>query len=208
MIHKNVKTEFSPEEFMPRIDPTAFVHPMGAVIGNVSIGRLVFVAPFASVRGDEGQPLHIGDESNVQDGVIIHALETFHKGHPVEKNIVEVDGKKYAVYIGNRVSLAHQAQIHGPAVVGNDCFIGMNSLIFKSRIEDGCVIEPSCVIVGVTIKSGHFVPAGTVLSSQEEADRLPKKITENYVFKALNEGVVHVNTSLAEGYSKAGIQLK
>jgi carbonic anhydrase len=207
MIHKNVKTEFSPEEYMPQIDPTAYVHPLGVVIGNVIIGKSVFVAPFASVRGDEGQPLHIGDESNVQDGVIIHALETFHEGHPVEKNLVEVNGKKYAVYIGNRVSLAHQAQIHGPAVVGSGCFIGMNSLIFKSRIEDGCVIEPSCVIVGVTIKSGHYVPAGTVLSSQADADRLPKKITEDYSFRALNEGVVHVNINLAAGYSKANLKV-
>ena len=207
MIHKNVKTEFSPEEYMPQIDPTAYVHPLGVVIGNVSIGQRVFVAPFASVRGDEGQPLHVGDESNVQDGVIIHALETFHEGHTVEKNLVEVNGKKYAVYIGNRVSLAHQAQIHGPAMVGNDCFIGMNSLIFKSRIEDGCVIEPSCVVVGVTIKAGHYVPAGTVLSSQADADRLPKKITENYAFRALNEGVVHVNTNLAVGYKKADLKL-
>lgn len=207
MIHKNVITEFSPEEHMPQIDPTAYVHPMGVVIGNVSIGRQVFVAPFASVRGDEGQPLHIGDESNVQDGVIIHALETFHQGHPVEKNLVEVNGKKYAVYIGNRVSLAHQAQIHGPAMVGNNCFIGMNSLIFKSRIEDGCVIEPSCVVVGVTIKAGHYVPAGTVLSRQIDADNLPQKITEDYTFRELNEGVVHVNTNLAVGYKKANLNL-
>jgi carbonic anhydrase len=207
MIHKNVKTEFSPEEYMPQIDPSAYVHPLGAVIGNVIIGKSVFVAPFASVRGDEGQPLYIGDESNVQDGVIIHALETFHNGHPVEKNQVEVNGNKYAVYIGNRVSLAHQTQIHGPAFIGNDCFIGMNSLVFKSRVEDGCVIEPSCVIVGVTIKSGHYVPAGTVLSSQAEADRLPKKITEDYAFRALNEGVVHVNVHLAAGYRKANLKL-
>jgi carbonic anhydrase len=207
MIHKNVITEFSPEEHMPQVDPTAYVHPLAAVIGNVSIGKLVFVSPFASVRGDEGQPLHVGDESNVQDGVIIHALETFHEGHVVEKNLVEVKGKKYAVYIGNRVSLAHQAQIHGPASVGDDCFIGMNSLVFKSRIEDGCVIEPSCVIVGVTIKAGHYVPAGTVLSSQTEADRLPRQITEDYVFRSLNDGVVHVNTNLAAGYSKANLKL-
>lgn len=207
MIHKNVKTEFSPEEYMPQIDPTSYVHPLGAVIGNVIIGKSVFVAPFASVRGDEGQPLHIGDESNVQDGVIIHALETFHNGHPVDKNMVEVNGKKYAVYIGSRVSLAHQTQIHGPAYVGNNCFIGMNSLVFKSKIEDGCVIEPSCVIVGVTIKSGHYVPAGTVLSNQADADKLPQTITENYAFRELNEGVVHVNINLAEGYRKANFKL-
>lgn len=207
MIHKNVITEFSPEEHTPQIDPTAYVHPLGAVIGNVIIGRRVLVSPFASVRGDEGQPLHVGDDSNVQDGVIIHALETFHNGHPVDKNLVEVNGKKYAVYIGSRVSLAHQVQIHGPASVGNNCFIGMKSLVFKSKVEDGCVIEPNCVLVGVTIRSGNYVPTGSVLSSQADADRVQKKITEDYAFRTLNDGVIHVNTSLAEGYSKANLKL-
>ncbi len=206
MIHKNVVTDFSPEAHAPRIDPTAYVHPLGVVIGNVSIGRRVFVSPFASVRGDEGQPLHVGDESNVQAGVIIHALETFHEGHAVEKNLVEVQGKKYAVHVGDRVSLAHQVQVHGPAAIGNDCFIGMKVLVFKSRIEDGCVIEPSCVLMGVTIKAGHYVPAGTVLANQADADRLSKKITDDYAFRTLNAGVVHVNTNLADAYRKAGIQ--
>ena len=57
MIGKNVKTDFSSKVCDPVIDPTAYVHPLGAVIGNVIIGKNVFVAPFAAVRGDEGQPL-------------------------------------------------------------------------------------------------------------------------------------------------------
>jgi len=120
---------------------------------------------------------------------------------------VEVNGKKYAVYIGSRVSLAHQVQIHGPASVGDNCFIGMKSLVFKSKVEDGCVIEPNCVLVGVTIRSGNYVPTGSVLSSQADADRVQKKITEDYAFRTLNDGVIHVNTSLAEGYSKANLKL-
>jgi carbonic anhydrase/acetyltransferase-like protein (isoleucine patch superfamily) len=75
------------------------------------------------------------------------------------------------------------------------------------KLINGCVIEPSCVIVGVMIKSGHYVPAGTVVSNQADADKLPKKITEDYVFRALNEGVVHVNVNLAEGYRKANFKL-
>jgi carbonic anhydrase/acetyltransferase-like protein (isoleucine patch superfamily) len=208
MIHENVVTDFSAKQSSPVIDSTACIHPLAAVIGNVIIGKRVMVSPFASIRGDEGQPLFVGDESNVQDGVIIHALETEHNGHPIEKNLVEADGKKYAVYIGKRVSLAHQAQIHGPACIGDDTFIGMNSLVFKSRIGKNCVIEPGCIVVGVTVRDGHYVPAGTVLSSQKGADELPSEITENYVFKSLNEGVVHVNTNLADGYNRAGIGKK
>ena len=203
MIHKNVITDFSSEEHEPTIDQTAYVHPMAAVIGNVTLGRRVMVSPFAAIRGDEGQPLFVGDESNVQDGVIIHALETEHEGNPIEKNLVEVDGGKYAVHVGKRVSLAHQVQIHGPAAVGDNSFVGMQSLVFKARVGTGCVVEPGCILLGVSIPDGRYVPCGTILKDQADADALPE-ITEDYAFRTLNDGVVHVNTSLADGYNKAG----
>jgi len=205
MIHKNVVTDFSSKAVDPQIDPTAYVHPMAIVIGNAIIGKRVMVSPFASVRGDEGQGLHVGDESNVQDGVIIHALETEHEGHAIEKNLVEADGKKYAVYIGSRVSLAHQVQIHGPAYVGSDTFIGMQVLVFRAKVGNNCVVEPKCLLMGVTVPDGRYVPAGTVLKKQADADALPK-ITADYPLKDLNKGVVHVNTNLADGYNKAGIK--
>lgn len=204
MIHKNVRTDFCSIVSEPSVDSTAYVHPLAAVIGNVFIGKRVMVSPFASVRGDEGQPFYIGDDSNVQDGVVIHALETEHSGKAIERNMVESDGKKYAVYVGNRVSLAHQVQIHGPAYVGDDTFIGMKVLVFRARVEKRCVVEPGCILMGVTVHEGRYVPAGTTLTKQEDADNLPL-ITDSYPLKDLNSGVVNVNTALAEGYSKAGI---
>ena len=205
MIHKNVITDFSKDASDPVVDPTAYVHPLAAVIGNVSIGRRVMVSPFASIRGDEGQPLIVDDEANVQDGVIIHALETEDEGHEVSKNLVEHEGKKCAVYVGRRVSLAHQAQIHGPTYVGDDSFIGMQSLVFRSRVGKGCVVEPGCILMGVSVADGRWVPCGSVLVDQKGADKL-SMITDDYPFKSLNRGVVHVNTSLADGYRKAGMK--
>ncbi len=199
-IHANVQTSFSPQVSQPYIDPTAYVHPLAAVIGAVYLGKRVMVSPCASVRGDEGQPIWVGDESNVQDGVVLHALETHDHGKPVEKNLVEVNGKKYAVYIGCRVSLAHQAQVHGPASVGDDSFVGMQSLVFKSQVGKGCVIEPKCLVLGVKIADGRYVPAGSVIKTQADADALPR-VTPDYGFAYLNAGVVHVNTHLADGYN-------
>ncbi|HOE72936.1 MAG: carbonic anhydrase [Bacteriovoracaceae bacterium] len=203
MIHKNVITDFCPKESMPDIDQTAYVHPLAAVIGNVTIGRRVMVAPFAAIRGDEGQPILVDDESNVQDGVVLHGLETELKGKPVEKNLVSAGGKQYAVYVGKRVSLAHQVQIHGPARVGDDSFVGMKALVFKAEVGRNCVVEPGCILMGVKVPDGRYVPAGTVLKKQDDADRLPE-ITADYPMKALNKGVVHVNTSLADGYNRSG----
>lgn len=199
MIGKNVSADFSSRVSEPTIDSTSYVHPLASVIGSVVMGKHIMVSPMASIRGDEGQPLYIGDDSNVQDGVVIHGLETEEDGRPVERNLYTVEGEKYSVYVGNRVSLAHQAQIHGPAVVCDDTFVGMKALIFRSSVGKGCVIEPGVILMGVSVADLRFVPAGSVVKSQADADRLPK-ITEDYPMKDMNKGVVHVNTHLARGY--------
>ncbi len=202
MIGKNVVTDFSSQALEPVIDPTCYVHPLAAVIGNVILGKNIMVSPCASVRGDEGQPLFIGDDSNVQDGVVIHALETELKGEIVEKNLVAVDGKKYAVYVGSRVSLAHQVHIHGPAVVLDNTFVGMKSLVFKSFVGKNCVLEPASILMGVKVADGRYVPAGSVVKTQADADNLPV-ITDSYPMKDMNAGVIHVNVNLARGYLAA-----
>jgi carbonic anhydrase/acetyltransferase-like protein (isoleucine patch superfamily) len=94
VIEKNVVTDFSAKASAPIIDPSAYVHPLAAVIGNVVLGENVMVAPLAAIRGDEGQPLYIGKDSNVQDGVVIHALETELAENPSKKNLHEVRGRK------------------------------------------------------------------------------------------------------------------
>lgn len=202
MIEKNVVADFCGKVSEPVIDPTTYVHPLASVIGNVILGKNIMVSPTAAVRGDEGQPLFVGDDSNIQDGVVIHALETEMNGTPVEKNLCEVDGNKYGVYVGRRVSLAHQVQIHGPAVVLDETFVGMKALVFKSRVGKQCVIEPGAIVLGVTVADGRYVPAGAVIRTQQQADELPV-VTEDYPFRTLNKGVVHVNTALAKGYIAA-----
>ncbi len=92
----NVLTSFNPDIERPTIAKSAFVHQLGAVTGNVTLGERVYVAPSASVRGDEGQSIYIGDESNVQDGVVFHGLETIEHGKEIAKNQVEANGKKPA----------------------------------------------------------------------------------------------------------------
>jgi carbonic anhydrase/acetyltransferase-like protein (isoleucine patch superfamily) len=204
MIHNSVITDFCSKEYRPEVDSSAFVHPLAAVIGHVRLGKRVMVAPFAAVRGDEGHPILVGDESNVQDGVVIHALETERHGEPVSANLVEIEGERYAVHVGRRVSLAHQVQVHGPASVGDDTFVGMKSLVFRAKVGKGCVVEPGAILMGVTVGEGRVVPAGTVLRSQSDADNLPL-VDADYPLKDINQGVVRVNTRLAEGYNRAGI---
>ena len=196
----NVLTSFNDDVNEPVKAKSAFIHQLASVIGDVKLGERVYVAPVASIRGDEGQPIYIGNETNVQDGVVIHGLETMEEGKAVEKNQVDVGGRKYSVYIGDRVSMAHQSQVHGPALVGNDVFVGMQALVFKATVGDGTVLEPGAKVVGVKIAAGRYVPTGSVITKQADADALPT-ITGTYPFKDLNKAVVHVNTQFADGYN-------
>ncbi len=199
-LRPNVWTEFNPDVESPTVHPEAYVDPKASVIGHVEISRRVYVAPFASIRGDEGQPLYVGEESNLQDGVVVHALETEHLGKPVPGNTYEVDGRRYAVFIGNRVSLSHQSHVKGPAYIEDDVFVGMQALIFRAHIGAGTVIEPDATVIGVHVPPGRYVPAGSSITSQVTADRLPK-ITDSYAFRDLNASVVRVSLALADGYS-------
>ncbi|MBA2484847.1 MAG: carbonic anhydrase [Nitrospira sp.] len=193
----NLETSFNPTIDRPILSKTSNVHPLASVIGSVDLGDRVFVAPFASIRGDEGQDIHIGHDSNVQDGVVVHGLETFESGKEVSENEVEVDRRKYSVHIGQRVSLAHQSQVHGPARVGDDTFIGMQALVFRSEVGDHVVVEPGAKIIGVTIASNRYVPTMAVITKQSDADALPV-ITDQYPYRSLNHAIVHVNTQFAD----------
>jgi len=65
-----------------------------------------------------------------------------------------------------------------------------------------CVVEPGARLLnGVVVADGRYVPAGSVITTQEQADNLPV-IDDSYPLKDLNKGVLHVNEKLAEGYKK------
>ncbi|KAF5411565.1 MAG: Carbonic anhydrase [Candidatus Methanogasteraceae archaeon] len=204
-IGTNPITPWNAESVLPTIDPTAYVHPQAVVIGASEIGQNVMISPQAAVRGDEGMPLYIGDDSNIQDGVVLHALETVNdECEEIPGRTYTVDKKKYAVYIGDRVSLAHQAHVHGPAKVGDDTFVGMQSFIFMADVGKNCVLEPWATVVGVTVPDGRYVAAGEVITDQAAADALPT-IEEGYKYKTTNAAVVHVNEELAEGYNEIDV---
>ena len=95
-IMNNPITSWNPKPIYPVIDPTAYIHPQASVIGDVIIGANVMVSPMTSIRGDEEMPVFIGKDSNVQDGVVIHGLETTdEQGKPVEKHLVDVNGSMW-----------------------------------------------------------------------------------------------------------------
>ncbi|GFE67471.1 ribulose bisphosphate carboxylase small subunit [Chroococcus sp. FPU101] len=176
----------------PQIDASAFVHSFSNLIGNVTVGPNVLIAPGTSIRADEGAPFYIGESTNIQDGVLIHGLS---KGR-----VVGDDGKEYSVWIGSKVCITHMALIHGPAYVGNNSFIGFRSTIFNARVGEGCIVMMHALIQDVEIPSGKFVPSGSIITTQQQADRLPDIQKSDRLFA---NHVVEIKEALRAGYQSS-----
>ena len=172
----------------PLVARTAFVHKQASVIGRVVLSDHVHIAAGSSVRADEGTPFFIGPNSNIQDGVVIHALKDKH---------VRVGGEPWAVYVGRDVSMAHDALIHGPCYIGDESFIGFKAVVHDAIVGERCFIGIGAVVVGVELPAGTHVPHGTIVDSADAVARLPRATDAHMEF---NEDVVDVNRGLAAAY--------
>ncbi|HEY8793455.1 MAG TPA: gamma carbonic anhydrase family protein [Gemmatimonadaceae bacterium] len=121
------------------IDPSVFIHPLAAVIGNVTLGAHVSVWPTAVIRADSA-PITIGADTNVQDGAVLH-----------------VD-KGYPMLIGARVSIGHRAVLHG-ATVEDDCLIAMGAILLNGVV----VGAGSLVGAGAVCREGMRIPPRSVV---------------------------------------------
>jgi len=182
-------TPWSKSLAKPKIDETAYVHPSSSVIGDVRIEANVLIAPGTFVRADEGTPFHIGESTNLQDGVVIHGLE--------QGRVVGNDGRSYSVWIGKDTSITHMALIHGPAYVGDNCFIGFRSTVFNARVGNGCIVMMHALIQDVEIPPGKYVPSGSIITNQQQADRLPDVQQADMQFA---HHVIGINDALRTGY--------
>ena len=182
-------TPWSKNMAEPQIHKTAFVHSFSNMIGDVRVGAHVLVAPGTSIRADEGTPFFIGEHSNIQDGVVIHGLD--------EGRVVGDDNNPYSVWIGQNCSIAHMALIHGPAYVGDSCFIGFRSTVFNARVGKGCIVMMHALIQDVEIPPGKYIPSGAIITNQQQADRLPN-VTETDTKFATH--VLGINEALLTGY--------
>lgn len=180
MLKSNPKTSWNSKEKMPTVSATAYVDDAATVIGDVTIGSQVYVAPGVSLRADEATPIIIGDECNIQDCAVFHGL----KGSSIE--------------LGKRISIAHGAIIHGPLKIGDDSFVGFNSVVHASTLGKKCFVGHGAVVIGVKLKDGMFVPHGALVDSQDKADALGV-VPDN--LKNFNEEVVEVNNEFADEYS-------
>jgi len=108
-------------ERRPEIHPSAYVHESAVLIGAVVLGPRASVWPGAVLRADN-EPIEIGEETNVQDGCVLHT------------------DPGLRIRIGARVSVGHQSMLHG-CTIGDGSLIGIQAVILNE-----CVVGRNCLI--------------------------------------------------------------
>ena len=116
-----------------------YVHESAVVIGNVTLGHDASVWPTAVLRGDV-DAIVIGDETNVQDGAVVHV----DPGFPVR--------------VGNRVTIGHRAVIHG-CTIEDDCLIGIGAIVLNGAV----IGTGSMVGAGAVVRENMIVPPGSLV---------------------------------------------
>jgi len=124
----------------PRVHPAAWVDPAALVIGDVELAEGVSIWPFTVVRGDEGNHVRIGRNTNVQDGSVVHVTP------------------ELPCLIGEGVTIGHRCVVHA-CTIGNNVRIGIGAIVLT-----GAVIEDDAQVgAGAVVPPNKVVPAGTLV---------------------------------------------
>lgn len=177
----------NPSGHLPVVHDTAFVDPTAILCGKVVVEENVFIGPYAVIRADEVdengdmEPIVIGANSNIQDGVVIHC---------------KAGG---GVTIGQGSSIAHRSIVHGPCMVGDNVFIGFNSVLFNCTVGDGSVVRHNSVVEGCNVPPGFYIPSTANIHSDAELAGI-KRVTADV--SGFSESVTQANNELVKGYKR------
>jgi len=154
-----------------RVDshPTSWIAPNATVIGNVRLQARASVWFGAVLRGDN-ELIDIGEDSNVQDGTVMHT----DMGSPLT--------------LGKDVTVGHNAMLHG-CTVGDYSLVGINAVILNgARIGKHCIIGANALIPeGKEIPDGSLVmgsPGKVVRELSEQQMRMIEAGAAHYVHNA------------------------
>jgi len=181
MIRKN------PSGHLPVVHDTAFVDPTAILCGKIIVEENVFIGPYAVIRADEVddngemEPIVIGAHSNIQDGVVI---------------LGKAGG---GVTIGRSTSIAHRSIVHGPCTVGDNVFVGFNSVLFNCVVSDGSVVRHNSVVEGCTVPPGFYIPSTANIHSDADLATIERVSPQAADF---SESVAQANHELVKGYKR------
>lgn len=124
----------------PRVAGDAFLARGVVVLGDVEVQAEASVWYGSVLRGDSA-PIRVGAQTNLQDGVVVHADH----GFPAD--------------IGARVSVGHRAVLHG-CTVADDVLVGMGATV----LNGARVGAWSLVAAGALVREGFEVPEGSLVA--------------------------------------------
>lgn len=155
-------------DWVPEVGPNTYIAPTAHVIGQVKLGRDCSVWFNTILRGDVGT-ITIGDESNIQDGSVVHCTY-----------------KKANVTIGNRVTIGHNVILHG-CRIDDLCLIGMGTTIMdgahipsRSIVGAGSLVTENAKFESGLLLLGRPAKAARRLTDEELA--FLDKSADNYLF--------------------------
>jgi carbonic anhydrase/acetyltransferase-like protein (isoleucine patch superfamily) len=123
----------------PSLDPSAFIAPSAAIVGDVTVGESASIWYNTVLRADI-QEIKIGPFSNIQDGTVVHLADD------------------YGTYVGQYVTCGHKAMLHA-CKIDDECLIGMGAIVL-----DGAEIGARSIIgAGALVTKGTKVPPGSLV---------------------------------------------
>jgi carbonic anhydrase/acetyltransferase-like protein (isoleucine patch superfamily) len=151
----------------PNWGENCFIAPNATIVGDVTMGNNCSVWFNAVIRGDVNT-ITIGNDTNIQDGAVIHA--TYIKAETT---------------IGNRVSVGHNAIVHG-CIVHDHVLIGMGAIVMDHAVVASyCIIAAGSVVLENTICESGFIYGGTpakkIKPITEQQRALLNKLPDNYI---------------------------
>ena len=114
-----------------------WIAPNAMVIGNVTLKKNASIWFGAVLRGDN-EPIIVGENSNVQDGSVLHT----DLGSPLT--------------IGDNVTIGHMVMLHG-CTIGDYSLIGIGAVVLNgARIGRNCLIGARALITEGKANPGQF----------------------------------------------------
>lgn len=153
----NPLTSWNPDYVEPQIGNGTTLAELVRIVGDVRLGAESTVGQRTAIRADEGTPIVIGRRARIQSRTTFHAL----KGTRVD--------------IGDNAHFGDGNVVHGPVAIGDNFRSEDDVVVFRATIEDNVTMRMGAIVAAeVVIREGTIVPERAVVTTQEEADALPR----------------------------------
>jgi carbonic anhydrase/acetyltransferase-like protein (isoleucine patch superfamily) len=152
----------------PDIHPSAYITDTAKIIGKVKIDAKASIWFDVTIRGDN-ELIHVGENSNVQEGCILHT----DMGFPLT--------------IERNVTIGHQAMLHG-CTVGEGSLIGIQAVILNgAKIGKNCLVGAGALVTeGKEFPDNSLIvgsPAKVIRTLSDEAIANMHKNAAHYVLR-------------------------